>query len=149
MSLRFLIDESYQQKLQYEDEAFTVYGSVTNWNYFFDKLIVPVSEAGLQVKTYTRSASTRRRYKGDPSPINVSASAHEWVYDPGRKVGNAVPGYTIVLDDGIEKRQFQFNGDVAELLLFAADHVNAPTRIYTQGARYEVEKSEVEVPDPN
>jgi hypothetical protein len=144
MALRFVVNETYQQKLKYEDEAFAVYGSVTNWNYFFDKLIVPVSENGLVVKQYTRGAHSRRRYPGDPAPINVSQAACEWVFDPGRKVGAAVPGFTIVLDDGTEKRQFQFNGDVAELLLFAEDHLKNPTAIYTQGARYQVTPGENE-----
>jgi len=144
MALRFLVNESYRQKLKYEDEAFTVYGSVTNWNYFFDKLIVPVSESGLSVQTYVRGAHTRRRYPGDTAPINVSQAQCEWVFDPGRKVGNAVPGFTIILDDKTEKRQFQYAGDIAALLLFAEDHLKKETAIYTQGARYIVKPGETE-----
>ncbi len=144
MATRFVNTWSYQTKLVYTDEAFVVYGNPLNWNYFFDKEISSAAAEGLTPKGYVRSEHKRRRYPGDPSPINVSQANCEWVFDPGRKVGNAVPGFSIVLDDGTEKRQFTFDGDVSELLLFAKEHLKAKTRIYTQGARYVVEKGEVE-----
>jgi nucleoside-diphosphate-sugar epimerase len=144
MALRFVDTYGYQTKLVYTDEAFVIYGNPTNWNYYFDKPATPATAAGIEIKQYTRKAHTRRSYPGDPTPVNVSQAACEWVFDPGRKVGNAVPGYSIVLDDGTEKRQFTFDGDVAELILFCKEHLKAATAVYTQGARYTVTPGEVE-----
>jgi hypothetical protein len=42
---------------------------------------------------------------------------------PGRKVGNALPGEPFILDDGTEKRQFTFAGNVVDLHAFLTSDV--------------------------
>lgn len=56
--------------------------------------------------------------------------------DPGRKVGNALPGYSFILDDGTEKRQFTTDADVMDLHSYLLSDLSAETKLYTQGARY-------------
>ena len=56
--------------------------------------------------------------------------------DPGRKVGNALPGFSFILDDGTERRQFTLQGNVMDLHAYLITELNAETKLYTQGARY-------------
>ena len=56
--------------------------------------------------------------------------------DPGRKVGSALPGYSFILDDGTETRQFTTDADVIDLHSYLLGELNADTKLYTQGARY-------------
>ena len=142
MATRFVDSYGYQTKLVIADEAFNIYGHPANWNYFFDDTATAASDGERVPLVENVSSFTRRRYKGDEAPINVSAHTRAWVYDPGRKVGNAIPGFAIVLDDGTERRQFTLAGDVSELLLYMQDHVNNTTKLYTQGAVYTVKKVE-------
>lgn len=136
MSLRFVDTYGYDTKLVVPEQPWAIYGNPTNFNYFVKTPLVPASAAARQYQTSTRSAHTRRRYAGDPSPSNVSAHSYSYIDDPGRKVGNAVPGWSFILDDGLEKRQFTTTGDVILLIAYLEDEVNNETKLYTQGARY-------------
>jgi len=60
--------------------------------------------------------------------------------DPGRKVGNALPGSPFILDDGTEKRQFTFTGNVVDLHAFLMSDVKEETKLYTTGAPYVIPK---------
>ena len=117
---------------------FSIYGEPANINYFIKSTLVPDSATGVVNKTTTVKAHTRRRYVNDPSPINVSGSSREFMYDPGRKVGNALPGFSFILDDGTEKRQFTLDGNVMDLHAWLLTELNNETRLYTQGARYDI-----------
>ena len=61
------------------------------------------------------------------------------MYDPGRKVGNALPGYEFILDDGTEKRQFTTDADVMDLHAYLKGELLKQTKLYTNGARYVIE----------
>ena len=64
------------------------------------------------------------------------------MYDPGRKVGNALPGFSFILDDGIEKRQFTLDGNVMDLHAYLVAQLKVDVKLYTQGARYDIAKAE-------
>lgn len=121
---------------------FSIYGEPANINYFIKSTLEPDSATGVVNKTTTVKAHTRRRYVGDTSPINVSGSSREFMYDPGRKVGNALPGFAFILDDGTEKRQFTLDGNVMDLHAWLLTEINNDTRLYTQGARYDLTATE-------
>lgn len=140
MATRFVDSYGYRTKLVIPDEAFTIYGHPANWNYFFDDTATAAGDGERKADGGQVKAHQRRRYKGDPSPINVSSHPRFWVYDPGRKVGNAIPGFAIILDDGTERRQFTLQGDVSELVLYMQEHVKNPTKLHTQGATTVVKK---------
>lgn len=118
-----------------------IYAEPENLNYFLNTTITPVSEGAVVNKTSTVKASTRRQYVGDATPINVSGHSRTWMYDPGRKVGNALPGEPFILDDGTEKRQMTFAGNVVDLHAFLVSDVKEETKLYTTGARYVIPKS--------
>ena len=131
---RFVDSDGYQTKLVIPDLSWCIYGHPTNFNYFVKTALSPAAEEAREVKVTSRKAHVRRRYAKDPNPINVQEHVMDYIYDPGRKVGRAIPGWSFILDDGIERRQFTTTGDVQNLVLYLQDEVNNPTRLYTQGA---------------
>jgi len=106
------------QKHVFDLEGDAIYGETANINYFLKTELVPASAGGVVNKDTTVSAFSRRRYPGDPAPSNVSASSRTFLYDPGRRNGNATPGAPFIIDDGVEKRSFTFTGPFTRLHAF-------------------------------
>ena len=129
------------QKFAPEGFELAIYAEEANLNYFLSTPISPVSEGEVVNKTADVKAHTRRQYVGDPTPINVSGGPRVYMFDPGRKVGNALPGEPFILDDGVEKRQMTFAGNVIDLHAFLVSDVKSETKLYTTGARYVIPKS--------
>lgn len=119
-----------------------IYGEPANINYFITTPLVPVSEGEVVNKTSAVSASTRRRYAGDTSPINVSGSTREYLYDPGRRNGAAVPGNPFILDDGTEKRAFHYSGTVLDLHAWLVGEAAMDLVLFSQSAAYDIKKKE-------
>jgi hypothetical protein len=128
------------KKFSPENFDLEIYGETANINYFLATPLAPVSEAGVVNKTATVKAHTRRRYKGDTTPSNVSGGERVFMYDPGRIRLNVLPGKPFILDDGTEKRQFTFTGNVVDLHAFLKSDVKNETKWYTTGAPYLIEK---------
>tara|TARA_B100002051_G_C16741289_1_gene644462 strand:- start:3498 stop:3914 length:417 start_codon:yes stop_codon:yes gene_type:complete len=117
-------------------QNFSIWCIPANFNYFVSSPLTPDTEEGIVNKTSTVKAHTRRQYAGDLITMNVSAHSRTFMYDPGRKVGSALPGFSFILDDGTEKRQFTLDGDVMDLHAYLLTALNNETKLYTQGARY-------------
>lgn len=130
------------QKCTPTGQDFSIYCIPANFNYFVKTDLVPDSADGVVNKTTSVKAHTRRQYVGDPAPSNIPQSTREFMYDPGRKVGNALPGFSFILDDGTEKRQFTLDGNVMDLHAYLVGELNAETKLYTQGARYVITPAE-------
>lgn len=128
------------QKFEIDGFDLAIYAEPANINYFLKTEITPASAGAVVNKTSTVKSFTRRQYVGDPTPVNVSGGERVYMYDPGRKVGNALPGEPFILDDGTEKRQFTFAGNVVDLHAFLTGDVNEETKLYTTGARYVIPK---------
>jgi hypothetical protein len=107
-----------------------------NFNYFVKTELEPDSDGGVTNVSQNVKAHSRRLYYNDIIKVNVSAHSREVLVDPGRKVGSALPGYSFILDDGTEKRQFTTDADVVDLHAYLLTEVNAVTKLYTTGARY-------------
>ena len=121
---------------------FSIWGIPANINYFISEELAADSVEGVVNKTTTVKSHSRRRYVNDPAPINVGSHGREFMYDPGRKVGNALPGFSFILNDGTEKRQFTLQGDVMDLHAWLLTTLNNKTSLYTQGASYELTPTE-------
>lgn len=134
MALRFVDSYGYDTKLVIPDLDWNIYGHPVNFAYFVKTPLVAAVDGERETRTTNRKASTRRRYKGDPNPINVDAHVMDYIYDPGRKVGSAIPGWSFILDDGTERRQFTTTGDVQNLILYLQDELKKDTKLYTQGS---------------
>jgi len=126
------------QKHVYDGNGNGIYGETANINYFLKTPLEPASAAGAQNKTANVSAFTRRRYPGDPEPSNVSASTREFLYDPGRRNGNATPGSPFILDDGVEKRSFTFTGPFTDLHAFLVGNAKMDFRVFSPSASYDI-----------
>lgn len=126
------------QKCTPTGKNFSVWCIPTNFNYFVKTELTPDSVDGVVNKSTTVKAHQRRRYVNDPAPSNVQSHPREFMYDPGRKVGNTIPGFSFILDDGTERRQFTLEGDVMDLHAYLLAELNNFTRLYTQGASYRI-----------
>lgn len=128
------------QKFAPEGFELAIYAEEANLNYYLTTPLAPASVGAVVSKTATVKSFTRRQYVGDPTPVNVSGGERVYMYDPGRKVGNALPGEPFILDDGTEKRQMTFSGNVVDLHAFLLSDVKEETKLYTTGARYVIPK---------
>ena len=124
------------QKCTPDGKDFSIYCIPANFNYFVKTALTPDSDSGVVNSQSTVKAHDRRQYAGDIIKMNVASHTREYMYDPGRKVGSALPGFSFILDDGTEKRQFTLDGNVMDLHAYLVAEVNAETKLYTQGARY-------------
>jgi len=126
------------QKHVFDLEGDAIYAETANINYFLKTALEPASAEGVTNKTANVSAFTRRRYPGDDAPSNVSASTREYLYDPGRRNGNATPGQPFILDDGVEKRSFTFTGPFTNLHAFLVGDAKMDFRVFSPSASYEI-----------
>ena len=126
------------QKHVYDAEGNAIYAETANINYFLKTPLEPASAEGVTNKTASVSAFTRRRYPGDGEPSNVSASTRDYLYDPGRRNGNATPGQPFILDDGVEKRSFTFTGPFTDLHAFFVGDAKMDFRVFSPSASYEI-----------
>ena len=96
-------------------------------------------------KQTTVKAHTRRQYPGDSTPINVATSGRQFMVDPGRKSGNALPGksFRVVGDAGLpgeENRQFTYQGRWEDVhSLFVGDAAMQVFLYSPTGTRYVVD----------
>jgi len=128
------------QKFSPEGFELSIYAELANINYFLTTPLVPVSETGIVNKQVPVKDHPRRRYVGDPSPVQVPETNRTFMYDPGRIDRSALPGSPFILDDGTEKRQFTFSGNVVDLHAFLVADVKNETKLYTTGAPYLIPK---------
>ena len=126
------------QKHVYDEKGNGIYAETANINYFLKTPLAPASEGGVVEKSANVSAFSRRRYPGDPEPSNVSASTREFLYDPGRRNGNATPGKPFILDDGVEKRSFTFTGPFNDLHAFIVSDASMDLRLFSPSASYDI-----------
>ena len=130
------------QKHEVDGFELAIWAETANINFFLSTPLTPVSVDGVINKQTTVKAHTRRQYPRDPSEINVSSSERTFMYDPGRKNGNSLPGKPFILVAGDEKRQFTFTGNVIDLHSFLTGNVKEETRFYSPGASYVIPKSQ-------
>ena len=117
---------------------FSLWVIPANFNYFVNTPVTPDSAGGIVNGSSTVKASTRRLYYNDTTPVNVGAHSRDYMYDPGRRVGNALPGFSFRLDDGVENRQFTLVGNVMDLHAYLVGEAKMALKLYTQGARYNI-----------
>jgi hypothetical protein len=94
------------------------------------------------------SAHTRQQYPGDVTASNVSASTREFLKDPTRKSGNALPGreFVLVAKDTsgavLEKRSFTYKGRWLDLHAFLSAEAKYDLLAYNAtGARSTIAKT--------
>lgn len=131
------------QKMTIPAGGVTIIGEPANINYFLNTDLVPDSAASATNKTTTVKAHTRRQYVGDATNINVSAAERTYLYDPGRRNGQAIPGNPFIVDDGTEKRAFHYVGNFIDLHAFFVGEAAMDLTLYSQSAAYEIAAASV------
>lgn len=142
MALRFVT--SGDTKMTIPGGKVTIIGDVANINYYINTPLVPDSQTGIVNKTSSVKAHQRRRYATDSNPTNVSGHNREFMYDPGRRNGSAIPGDPFILDDGTEKRSFMFTGDFVDLHAFIKGQAKMAVTLYSPSAAYSIAKFEAD-----
>ena len=107
-------------------------------NYFLKTELTPDSADGVTNVTQSVKAHSRRRYTGDQTPASVSAHSRTVIQDPGRRNGSATPGQQMILDDGVEKRQFTFTGSWTDVHAFLVGDAKMDMLAYSPSARYSI-----------
>ena len=127
------------QKFSLANTDTAIWAEPANINYFLKTTLEPDSAAGVtNVQTNVKS-HTRRQYVGDTTLINVSASTREYMVDPGRKSGSALPGSPFVVSDGTETRQFRLVGDFMDVHALFVGDAKMDLDLYSPtGTRYSI-----------
>ena len=126
------------QKMTFDADGGAIYGEPANINYFLKTTLEPDSASGPVDKTSPVKAHTRRKYVGDAAPSNISSTTREYLYDPGRRNGSAIPGNPFILDDGLERRQFHYTGPFVNLHAFFVGDAKMALTLYSQSAAYSI-----------
>ena len=125
--------------MQPSGESFFIYGEPANINYFVSTPLESVTVGGVENRTSAVRAHSRRQYPGDPTSINVSSHSREYLFDPGRTNGNALPGEPFILSDGVETRQFTFQGNIMDLHSYLVGEASMNLVLKTaRGASYAI-----------
>jgi len=106
------------------------YGRCANFNFFMTTEVEDEwlkNSAGVTKQTNKVKEHSRRRFPGDPAPINVKEQpeGRQTLYKANKRSGAALPGYTIVLatnpdtyEGTPERRSFQVDGDWKEVIKY-------------------------------
>lgn len=125
-------------------QKFTIYCETANINYFIKAALSADTVAGVTDVQVARKGYTRRQYPGDPTPVTVDGSTAEYVVDPSRRSGAALPGRSIrlVANPGManeESRVFTLKGRWIDFHAWLS--INAKMLIHaynSSGARYTI-----------
>lgn len=91
-----------------------------NLNYFIDVAGAGLEPQGSEDVVVAMSNSkggnaSVRRFPGDTAPFNRANVQKQIMKNRNVRHGNALPGRRFILDDGTEKRQFTYQGELAAL----------------------------------
>lgn len=122
----------------------TIYGETANINYFLANALEPDTTSGPTNELTAVAGSSRRQYPGDNTLISVSAATREFLVDPTRKSGSALPGRSFALKErggAAEVRQFTFKGRLMDLHAFMRAEAGKNFYLYgNTGARYTIDQ---------
>lgn len=124
----------------------TIYAETTNINYFLGTPLTADSTAGPTNSAAQVASSSRRQYPTDSTTISVSAATREFLVDPSRKSGRALPGRNFALKErggAGEFRSFTFKGRMMDLHAFLSGGVSKNVFLYgPSGARYTIDAAD-------
>lgn len=124
----------------------TIYAETANINYFLDTPLTADTTDGPTNSAAQVAGSSRRQYPGDNTTISVSAATREFLVDPSRKSGNALPGRNFALKErggAAEFRSFTFKGRMMDLHAFLSENTSKNVFLYgPSGARYTIDAAD-------
>ena len=78
------------------------------------------------------------RYPGDPSPYNRTNVPRKIMKNRFVRHGSALPGRRFVLEDGTERRQFTYNGNLSALHALLVGNLKMQVRMINYNGAWEV-----------
>ena len=125
------------QKFSIPNTTSAIWAEPANLNAFLETPIEPDTAGGIINEQTNVKAHTRRQYVGDDTTINVAAHTRDFMVDPGRRNGSALPGDPFIADDGIERRQMRYTGTWMDVHAFFLGGAALPMDLYSpSGTRY-------------
>ena len=118
------------------------YNDVRAINWFLNTPLVPDEDGERERRTKFIPGHQRRRGPSDQSPINVSQSNADYMFDPTLKSGNARPGRSIILQttknaDIDATRRFTLVGRALDFQEYFEDEFKYETYVYfSEGGRH-------------
>lgn len=126
-------------------QPLVIYAETDNINYFLNGDLEPDVLDGPTNSQVPTSGGQRRQYPGDGTRISFAGGNREYLKDPTRSSGPALPGRPFVLrelnsDQGGEKRQFTYKGRFIDLHAFLRSEASKDMYLYSNsGARYSID----------
>lgn len=125
------------QKFSLPGTESAIWAEPANLNYYLETPVEPDTAGGVVNISTSVKAHTRRQYVGDATVSNISAHSREFMYDPGRRSGSALPGDPFIADDNLERRQMRYTGNFMDVHAFFVGGAALPMSLYSPaGARY-------------
>ncbi len=125
-------------------QPLTIYGETANINYFIQGNLEPDELDGPTNGQAQVSGGQRRQYPGDATRISFGSATREFLKDPSRSSGNALPGRPFILKENFEgsegeQRQFTYKGRLIDLSAFLRAEAAMNMRLYSNtGAKYKI-----------
>ena len=123
--------------------AFVIhYKDIRAINFFLSEALEPDEVDGYTVKQKSIPGHQRRKGPSDSNPINVSQSTANYLQDPSLKSGNALPGYSFILQttsnaDVDATRRFTLVGRTGDFQQYFNEKMKYETYVYwSQGGRH-------------
>ena len=120
----------------------TIWDKFGNLEYFCDVTGLTEASASVVNKTANVKSSSVHYYMNSPTTYTRAATVKQFIHDPGRRKGNAIPGkpFVLVSDAGLpgeESRQFTYEGAFMDLHAFLVGSAKMQLDLYSQsGAHY-------------
>lgn len=119
-----------------------IWDKYDNLKYFCDVSGLTEASASIVNKQATVKGSSVHYYMNSPSTYTRAATSRQFMFDPGRRKGNAIPGnpFVLVSDAGLpgeERRQFRYEGAIIDLHAFLVGSAKMMLDFYSEtGTRY-------------
>lgn len=116
--------------------AFTIYwNDLRSINWFLTEALEADETGDYEVKQKSIPGHQRRRGPSDSNPVNVSQSTATYLQDPSLKSGNALPGFSFILQtttnaDIDATRQFTLVGRTGDFKRYFNEKMKYETYVY-------------------
>jgi len=113
-----------------------------NLDHFCDTTGLTEASASVVNKQATVKGSSVHYYMNSEATYTRAATVKDFIYDPGRRKGNAIPGkpFVLVSDAGLpgeETRQFTYEGAFTDLHAFVVGSAKMLVDLFSEtGTRY-------------
>ena len=133
--------------------SFTIYwNDIRSINWFLTDPLTADEEGEYEVRTKSIPGHQRRKGPSDNNPINVSQSTASYLFDPSLKSGNALPGFSFILQttknaDIDATRQFTLVGRTGDFKRYFDEKMKYETYVYWSiGGRHTLKPTAVVQP---